>query len=246
MKDGISKVNDKVYSVLMIGQSNMAGRGEFADVPKIVNKDCFMLRNGRWQIMHEPVNPDRCIFKEESDFHSGTSLAAAFADEMSRTEKIKVGLIPCADGGTSLNLWMPGGVLFDHAVMMCKLAMRTSELVAIIWHQGEADGRRDELVDTYKDRFIKMMSEMRRQLGCDVPVILGEIARGTAPKWEIGERTDRLNAAFADIACELPMCAVASSEGLTLKPDGIHFDAKSLRILGKRYYDKYCEIKENI
>lgn len=242
INDGITSVDSTVYSVLMIGQSNMAGRGEFADVPKIVNADCFMFRMGRWQRMSEPVNPDRYIFREEGNFHSGVSLAASFADEMARDRQIKVGLIPCADGGTSLNQWMPGTVLFDHAVMMAKLAMRSSKLTAIIWHQGEADGQHDELVATYKERFIKMITAMREELGADVPVVLGEISHTTLPKWKICERTEKLNGAFAEIARELPKCALASSEGLSMKPDGIHFDAPALRIFGKRYYEKLCEI----
>lgn len=33
-------------SFLLIGQSNMAGRGDFGEVPEIINNKCFMLRNG--------------------------------------------------------------------------------------------------------------------------------------------------------------------------------------------------------
>ena len=68
-------------SFLMIGQSNMAGRGEFGEVPEIQNRLCKMLRNGRWQLMSEPINPDRRVFGE---FHSGVGLAASFADEYAK------------------------------------------------------------------------------------------------------------------------------------------------------------------
>ena len=54
-------------SVLMIGQSNMAGRGFINEVPMICNERILMLRNGKWQMMTEPVNYDRPI--------SGVSLA---------------------------------------------------------------------------------------------------------------------------------------------------------------------------
>ena len=33
----------------------------------------------------------------------------------------KVGLIPCADGGTSISEWLPGEVLFDNAKNQAKL-----------------------------------------------------------------------------------------------------------------------------
>lgn len=45
--DGIAK-KEKVQSILMIGQSNMAGRGAIKDVEPIKNGKCFMLRMGRW------------------------------------------------------------------------------------------------------------------------------------------------------------------------------------------------------
>lgn len=38
-------------SFLMIGQSNMAGRGFVHEVVPIYNERIQMLRNGRWQMM---------------------------------------------------------------------------------------------------------------------------------------------------------------------------------------------------
>ena len=52
----------------MLGQSNMAGRGDFGEVEEINNPLCYMLRNGRWQPMSEPINPDRHVF---GYLHSG-------------------------------------------------------------------------------------------------------------------------------------------------------------------------------
>lgn len=48
-------------SILLIGQSNMAGRGFIEDVPPIYNERINMLRNGRWQMMAEPLNFDRHV-----------------------------------------------------------------------------------------------------------------------------------------------------------------------------------------
>jgi len=41
-----------------------------------------MLRMGRWQAMAESINPDRAIF--DSEFHSGISLGASFADSFAK------------------------------------------------------------------------------------------------------------------------------------------------------------------
>lgn len=242
VNDGINVNNankeENIRSFLMIGQSNMAGRGEFRDVEPIENPDCFMLRMGRWQQMYEPINPDRDIFTIK--YHSGISLAASFADELQKLSGYRIGLIPCADGGTSIDQWMPGEVLFDHAVMMTRLAMRSSTFCGFLWHQGEADSYEGKL-DAYKYKFITMISAMRRELSAeDLPVIIGELSEDI-------ERLERpniikMNENFHAIADELPHCAVVSSKGLMLKPDRLHFNAVSLREFGKRYFEAYCKI----
>ena len=243
IKDGIKLENETVCSFLMIGQSNMAGRGEFGDVPAIFNPQCFMLRMGRWQPMREPINTDRPIF--EGIFHTGLSLAASFADELAKDSGNKIGLIPCADGGTSIKQWMPGEVLYDHAVMMTKLAMRSSKLCGILWHQGENDCNTDEDLYSHKDKFKEMITSLRRDLGAeDVPVIIGELSHTYAEEWKLGRRPDIMNEGYHAVANEIPLCAVVSSEGLSMKSDGIHFDAKALRIFGKRFFDVYKNVIE--
>ena len=58
-------------SILMIGQSNMAGRGFINEVPMICNERILMLRNAGWQMMAEPINYDRP--------NAGIGLAGSFA-----------------------------------------------------------------------------------------------------------------------------------------------------------------------
>lgn len=237
IQDG-SKDTASVHSFLMIGQSNMAGRGTVGDVPPIENPHCLMLRMGRWQAMSEPVNPDRAL--SGIRYPSGISLAASFADEYARAHGVKTGLIPCADGGTRILQWMEGEILYDHAVMMAQLAMRTSTLRGILWHQGESDCNSDEALAAWGDRFVTMMTALRRDLGAeDLPLVIGELSTLTDPSFGMEDRPRRFNLALPAIAARLPRCGVASAEGLTLKPDGLHFDAPSCRELGRRYYAVY-------
>ena len=236
--DGIHMGETTVGSVLMLGQSNMAGRGDLGQVKPIRNPLCYMLRMGRWQPMCEPVNPDRGIF--EGRFRSGVSLAASFAEEYARYFQSPVGLIPCADGGTSLDEWMPGQLLYDHAVMQTRLAMRTSQLKAILWHQGESDCLCDETVAAYREKFLQMISQLRKDLGAEnVPVILGELPQQMGANWKTGGREQQLNAILRQLAKEVPGCAIASSAGLSMKADGAHFDSPACREFGKRYFEAY-------
>ncbi len=224
-------------SFLLIGQSNMAGRGDFGEVPEIVNDNCFMLRMGRWQPMSEPINPDRGIWGK---FHSGVGLSASFADEYARHFTEKVGLIPCADGGTKLCQWMPGELLFDHAVMMAKLAMRTSELAGVLWHQGEGDSREQADAVTYHDRLTLMLTALVKEIGEGVPVILGGLG-DFVKDYDNCVYSDMITNATKTVAEEQGYGFV-SAEGLACKNDGIHFSSASYRELGKRYFGEYKKL----
>lgn len=238
IKDGLQAAEGEVRSFLLIGQSNMAGRGEFADVEPIINDKCYMLRMGRWQKMKEPINPDRAVLSGK--FHSGVGLGASFADSVANELGVRVGLIPCADGGTVLNQWMPGEILFDHAVLMTRLAMRTSSLAGILWHQGESDCKSDEAVAAYREKFITMITALRAALGAeDLPLLIGELSERIDPAWGLEDRHAKLNEVFHTLAAELPHCAVVSAKGLSMKPDGIHFDAVAQREFGRRYFAAY-------
>ena len=231
-------------SFLMIGQSNMAGRGDFGEVPEIQNHLCKMLRNGRWQPMSEPINPDRRFFGE---FHSGVGLAASFSDEYAKYFDEKIGLIPCADGGTRLAEWQPGEILYDHAVMQARLAQRSSEIVGILWHQGESDSDTIENVNAYREKFLRMISALIKDLSLpsDIPVVIGELGDFVgAYKDGMLPYSKEINAVLTEISDDFDNIAIASAQGLTCKDDGIHFNSASYRILGVRYFESYLSIVE--
>lgn len=241
INDGLhTEEKEIIHSFLMIGQSNMAGRGKLDSVPMIENKDCFMLRMGRWQAMREPVNPDRSIY--QGTFRSGVSLGPSFADQLAKQYGWQVGLIPCADGGTQIHEWMPGEILFDHAVFMAKLAMRTSKLSGILWHQGESDCLDEKDLAAHKEKFLTMARAMRRELGAeDIPFIVGEIS-DLITVGKIGTKAAQMNSQYREALKELPMSAMVSAEGLTLLSDNLHFNAQSQREFGLRYARAFSEL----
>ena len=61
-----------IHSFLLIGQSNMAGRGRLDEAIEVDTEHIKVLRNGRWQGMFRPINPDRSF--------SGVNLAESFAE----------------------------------------------------------------------------------------------------------------------------------------------------------------------
>lgn len=225
-----------VHSFLLIGQSNAAGRGLLGEArPLETNeKKLKVLRNGRWQTMYRPVNPDRPM--------SGTCLAESFAKAYSDAHPdVEVGIIPCADGGTSLSQWQPGELLLDHALHCAKLAMRTSHLVGVLWHQGESDCSED-CYRQYADRFQIIMDTIKQELGRpDLPFLLGGLGDFliACAHSEDLKNYGHVNAALQQIVQTNENTAFVSAEGLGCNSDHLHFSAEALWEFGFRYFDAF-------
>lgn len=228
-------------SFLMVGQSNMAGRGFLKDVRQIYDEQIKMLVNGRWQTMTEPINFDRPT--------SGAGLAASFAAAWRLENSGQIGLIPCAEGGASLDEWAVDGVLFENAIFQAKLAQRTSTLSAILWHQGENDSFGGLHIDYFKKLSV-IVSAFRTALNTpDLPFIMGGLGNylSGGRYGRYFTEYEQINAALLHVSVAVPNCYFVTAEDLTANPDGLHFDAVSLRKFGLRYFVAYsnrCSLLE--
>lgn len=238
-KGAVPDSDAPIYSFLMVGQSNMAGRGKLDGAPILSDSRCLTMRMGRWQAMTEPVNLDRSPFPGFGA-QSGAGPAPRFAQLYAEIFDRRVGLIPCADGGTCIDQWAPGSILFDHAVFQAKLAMRTSKLSGILWHQGEADCKKMEDVLAYPEKFLCTMKAFLQQLGEDLPIVIGELGRPELGFYSSDAQSlIEFNRRLPELAAQLPRCRVASSEGLPCQGDGFHFGTADIRKLGERYFEAY-------
>lgn len=232
-------VNQKIiHSFLLIGQSNAAGRGFANEVEPIVNDKISVLRNGRWWPMYVPVNPDRVT--------SGINLMESFCDAYSNDKQVRVGIIPCADGGTSLDQWSVDGVLFDHACYMAELAQRTSTIAGVIWHQGESECS-NEKYPLYEQKFTKILNAFKDRLNLhDVPFLLGGLGDFLefCPAGEHFKNYVHVNTALEKIANENDMTGFVCAKGLGANADNLHFNAKALREFGLRYYEKFLTLEK--
>ena len=218
----------------------MAGRGDLSDAPALNTNGgkIKVLRNGRWQTMFRPVNPDRPF--------SGTCLAESFAKAYSDDHPdVEVGIIPCADGGTELNQWQKGSLLFDNAVYQTKLALRTSHLVGILWHQGEGDCAESKH-PLYLEKITKIMAALREELDAeDIPLIvggLGDFLKDKTGSPALANYTF-VNEALKQFSAATPCTAFVGAEGLTSNPDNLHFNRQSLDAFGLRYYDAFKSLE---
>ncbi len=207
---------------LLIGQSNMAGRGVIEMEDRVPHPRVFVLNQDlAWEPGIDPLHYDKPV--------AGVGLGSTFGRVVAdRVPSARIGLVPAAMGGSSIDDWMPGKPLYLEAVRRARAALKDGVLAGILWHQGEADST-EEKAAAYAEKFRRMSASFREELATNVvPIIVGETCRERP-----GAAT--INPVLAGLADSVPFCAFVSSEGLVHRGDRTHFDSASLRELGRRY-----------
>lgn len=221
----------KFHLYLLMGQSNMAGRGKIETEDKTPNPRVLTFAtNATWQIAVEPITHDRPTLL-------GVGPGVAFGKVMAESNPgVTIGLVPCAVGGTPLNRWENGGDLYSNAVHRAKLAMKYGTLKGILWHQGESDSK-PGLAETYGDRLAKMIQDIRADLNSpNVPFVVAQLGEFLYSRQATNITEARIvNETLANIPAHVSRTGCASSAGLTHKGDEVHFDTASQRELGRRY-----------
>jgi hypothetical protein len=223
---------EKLHLYLLMGQSNMAGRGEITREDEIPDPRvlCFTLSNS-WEKAVEPITRDR-----KSGLGVGPGLS--FGKQMAASNKdVTIGLVPCAVGGTPLKRWVRGGDLYSNAVNRARLAMKDGTLKGVLWHQGESDSGTKTNADSYGERLTQMIRDLRADLQSpDLPVVAGELGEFLYDRGPDKSPYARvINEALAHLPEKVSHTACALSKGLTHKGDVLHFDSASQREFGKRY-----------
>jgi hypothetical protein len=222
---------------LLVGQSNMSGRGKVEPQDTVPNPRVWMLtKSDTWVPAVDPLHFDK---PQVAGVGPGRTFGIAVA---AAEPGVTVGLVPCAVGGTSIEQWRKGGKLYADAVARAKVAMDRGTFKAILWHQGESDANPAKHAG-YPDKLRTLIADFRHDLGLpDVPFIVGQLGpfhEKTSPG------TDAFNTQLAAFAAAEPHCACVSSDGLTSIGDNTHFDAPSQREFGRRYAAAYLKLVGN-
>eukprot|EP00752_Nemacystus_decipiens_P008286 g7407.t1 len=235
--------------VLLMGQSNMSGRGiGYDDDLDGPNDD----RIEQWTRENTITTAFERL--EHADFEKtgwndrvgmGTAFGRAYAENLPSERSVL--LVPTAYGGSQLvnGPWSIGGELFEDAVTRLADALASNEedgncVGAILWHQGENDASASVDEATYASTWTAMISDLRSRVSAaaEAPVVLGEFADAAVennPDWYAP-----VLAAIRGIPDAVPWTAVASAAGLESNDnenDPLHFNAEAMREYGQRYYD---------
>ena len=219
--------NQHIY--LLIGQSNMAGRAPFTKAEEAVIERCHLL-NGRdeWEPAKNPLNRYSSVRKELGMQKMGPGYYFA-KTILGKNRSLTIGLVVNAQGDSKIEEWRQGGRLYTEAIRRTKIAQKDGTLMGILWHQGESN---DGNPDGYIEKLKTLVTNLRTDLNApNLPFVAGQINNAQA-----------INKQIAMLPQSLPKTGFVSSKGLTTL-DRRHFDAKSMRLLGRRYADEMIRVQ---
>jgi hypothetical protein len=230
---------------LLLGQSNMKGRGVMPDEPKRDPRIVMMhLKDDAWYLARHPLHltGDARTFKGADNAGVGPGLAFA-ENVVAREAKLRVGLVPAAVGGSQIALWQKGARLYDEALRRGQLAVRQAAPVsgrirAALWLQGEADAT-DERLPVYEAKLLKLIDDLRTDLALpQLPFIACTI--GEMRPDEAGRRNADMNRLLLSLPEKKSAAACVDARDLKSHlGDQVHFDTAAQNEIGRRMAAKY-------
>ena len=232
---------DKFHLFLLVGQSNMAGRGVVVEQDKTPHQRVLMLsKEGKWVPAIDPMHFDKPSV--------GVGLGKTFGQIIAEANPgVTIGLIPCAVGGSPIDTWKPGVFYpatkshpWDDMVKRVEVALPAGSLKGILWHQGESDST-PELAPVYEAKLHDLVKRLRELVKTpDVPFLAGQMGKFDDVPWK--PEAVIVDQAHQDLAKKVPHTSFVSAEGLKHKGDKVHFDSASFRELGKRYAAAFLQM----
>lgn len=227
---------------ILIGQSNMAGRGYITPEIKDEHNDRVysFTKDKQWVLAKHPLHFDKPKV-------AGVGPGLTFGITMAQANpKAKIGLIPCAVGGTPIEHWAPGAYdkatnthPYDDAVERIKAAMAYGTIKGVVWHQGEANSK-PEKAKIYLSQLTELIQRIRTLVGNpNLPFIVGELGR-YRPVYA------NINTELAKLPGMVPLTAVASSEGLVHRGDTTHFNGPSAQEMGRRMAAQMIKVQSQL
>ena len=227
---------------LLIGQSNMAGRGVPEAEDQQTNPRIWMLtKDLAWVLAHDPMHFDKpAVIGVGPGFSFAKRLSASYPE-------MNIGLIPCAVGGSGIDVWKPGAYYeptksypYDDALRRARKALENGQLAGFLWHQGESDSEPEKAI-VYEEKLTELVQRFRKDLNApNVPFVvgtLGDFVVDRDPEAKI------VNEALQQATKHIPNSYCVLALGLTDKGDSTHFNTTSARILGQRYADIFIQQK---
>jgi hypothetical protein len=235
---------NNLWVFLLAGQSNMAGRGMVEPQDTLPSERILTVnRNGKIVLAKEPLH-----FYDPT--RTGLDCGVSFARTLiaSIPDSVSILLLPSAIGGSSISQWLGdssyrGVRLLTNASQLLQIGKRYGAIKGILWHQGETDALTLERIRAYNTRLKTLADTFRTIAGNDrLPLLIGELGSFSADH----DRWEEINIRIRSVAAGDSRMHVVPTGDLNHKGDSVHFDSNSLRLMGKRFAEKYLHLEQRI
>jgi len=232
---------NNLWVFILAGQSNMAGRGLVEPRDTIPSKRILSI-NEKGEII---------IAKEPLHFYeprlTGLDCGLSFGKKLIKhiPYNVSIMIIPAAVGGSSISQWLGDSIhrnvpLLTSFQEKVGIGKAVGQIKGILWHQGESDAKEDR-IPLYKERMAKLFEKFREITGePELPVLVGTLP--SFPKNYYHKM--KINEQIKLYVLSDNNTFLVDTSALDHKGDKVHFNSKSLRIMGKRFAEKY--IKEEL
>lgn len=242
MTDFIQKGN-AADLIIFMGQSNMAGRGDWSQAPSVPKGWGYEFRAisspGALHHMAEPFGADENNIHGISEPGRKTgSLVSAFAVEYYRGANVPVVGVSASKGGSSINEWQPGGSYLNDSMERFKRAedfLKGSGFSVrnkfMAWCQGETDAVAGMPGSEYIDKFSYMLEEMHKA-GIE-SCFMVQIGR----RRDLPRQFEGIISAQAELCKDNPRAILVSTKfkdmaASGLMKDDLHYMQKGYNIVG--------------
>ncbi|MDF1861003.1 MAG: sialate O-acetylesterase [Verrucomicrobiales bacterium] len=242
----IPEGSESLEIFLLMGQSNMKGRGVMPEEP---------LRDPRIVMMHKPTDgwylarhPLHLVGNPETfegHDNAGVGPGLAFAETLLKHRpNVRVALVPCAVGGTRIGSWAKGARLYEEAIRKAKLALEAgpegkTRIAGALWLQGESDAR-EERIPLYADALSDLVKNLRSDLEIeDLPFLVSTIGEMRAD----AELRKSINEILLDLPNRIPGTAAVDARELKGHiGDFVHMDTPTQNEIGRRFARLYLKL----
>lgn len=237
---------------VLIGQSNMSGRGSLDSpfVPKQHTSVYMFNKDYRWYPAREPLGSMALeVDWVAQDGGTGVGPGLAFAEEiLSKIPEAKIGLIPCARGASSIADWQPNvsqNSLYGACLKRVMAASPYGNVAGVLISQGEDDTLDPKLFpdrvlspDSWGIKFASLVWTLRDDLNQSLlPVIFSQL-----PDYSEDQRPHWTTVREQQAQVSLPNVRMIVTEDLTLE-EGVHFGTESQVEIGRRFAEAYLAME---
>jgi hypothetical protein len=242
---------DRLELYLLMGQSNMKGRGFMPEEPLRDPRIVMMHRKtDEWFLARHPLHLVGSPIDFEGHDNAGVGPGLAFAQALARKlDGARIALIPCAVGGTPISRWAKDQRLYDDCVRKAKLALSQgpagkTRLRGALWLQGEAESRSEELIAAYPAALADLVDRLRADLGLpELPFVASTVGE-MRPAPELNQKLAAVNRVLLDLPDQRPNTACVDARELKSHiGDYVHFDTAAQEEIGRRFAAKYLELR---